>query len=94
MGIEYAINFGSNAENEALSSLLVRLGGRPLLESPETTFEFRTSNSVGMPDASASISEGGLYFCDYGGSGRDFLGRLVAALVAEFSAVQVQEYEP
>lgn len=46
-----------------------------------------------MPDASVAVESGGVYFCDHGGKGRDYLGRVVAALISYCDQVTVQEYE-
>jgi hypothetical protein len=46
-----------------------------------------------MPDATVQPAPYGVYFCDHGGHGREFLGVLVARLVSEFGAVTVTELE-
>lgn len=46
-----------------------------------------------MPDASVIINEAGVYFCDYGGGGREVLGKLIAMLGASFGPVVIAELE-
>ena len=47
-----------------------------------------------MPDATARSEPYGAYFCDNGGSGHAYLGQVIASLVSEFGAVQIEELEP
>ena len=89
MGIEYSIRFESRDLATTVPTILERLCGAP----NGTHYECRTNTASSMADASVMIVGGGLYFCDNGGSGREFLGRLVAALVSAFGVIQVQEYE-
>jgi hypothetical protein len=60
--------------------------------SPEDMLEFRSQgNDTGLPDAFASPIEGGIYFCDNGGCGREVFARLVMELNAKFGHVTVRE---
>jgi hypothetical protein len=93
MGMEYKLQFEfPNAES--VTTVLRRL---PMVREAQRTtldFEFRVAeNSGSMPDALARIEQDGLYFCDFGGMGRQFLGILVARLVSEFGPVTVADFE-
>ena len=91
MGSEYRLRF-QNADKGDVIDSLGHLQDAKLI-SPEE-LEFRaTGNSSRMPDATVKAEPGGLYFCDHGGAGRDYLGRVVAKLLSAYGSVTVQEYE-
>ena len=50
-------------------------------------------NTEAMPDATVQVEDGGLYFCDHGGFGREYLGLVLARLVAAFGPVQIEDRE-
>jgi hypothetical protein len=56
-------------------------------------FELRAKPSAGIPDAMMRVEPYGLYFCDYGGVGREILGLIVARLVSQFGPVTIAELE-
>ncbi len=93
MGIEYKLRFiPSSAESIAFS--LRQLPGAVQLSAHAGRFEFRSERTTGsMPDAMAAIEADGLYFCDNGGAGKQFLGVVIARLVSEFGLVIVSEWE-
>ncbi len=89
VGTEYRLTLTS-PDGVRIRSVLSRLANA----SPGGDFEFRAdSDRAGMPDATAAVEPYGLYFCDCGGSGSDDLGRLVAALVTDFTGVLVETLE-
>ena len=93
MGMEYKLRFGF-PDAESVNSVLRRM---PMVrEMPRATidFEFRSANNAdSMPDASAHVEQDGLYYCDHGGMGRQFLGVVIATLVGEFGPVTVADLE-
>jgi hypothetical protein len=93
MGIEYSITF-SAPEPEATEAALRRLGCTLVAGPAGESFEFRSDRaSSEMPDATVTPSEGGLYFCDHGGFGREFLGCLIAVLVEKYGELNIRELE-
>lgn len=56
-------------------------------------YEFRELDSDRLPDARVLLEDTGMYFCDHGGSGKAYLGQVVALLVSQLGSVLVQEYE-
>ncbi|MEQ4618517.1 MAG: hypothetical protein ABN482_10755 [Corticimicrobacter sp.] len=93
MGVEYLITYPAHPA-ESLQETLARLASHWDSEARAgyfSTVEMLAENA--MPDASLAIEPAGIYFCDHGGQGRAFLGRLVAALVSRYDQVTVQEYE-
>lgn len=92
MGIEYTIRFDA-PDTASVEGVLTRLH---LVAEPKpySGFEYRKdAASPGMPDATVRIECGGLYFCDHGGFGTEFLGCLLASLISSFGPVTVSEYE-
>jgi hypothetical protein len=87
VGIEYRLSF-SYPDKQSVEGALTRLADATLAGS---FVEFRCGAHDTLPDASAAIEETGLYFCDHGGAGRDYLGRVIALLVAKFGDVVVAE---
>ena len=93
MGIEYSIAFIAS-EPAAVDAALRQLGCSLVASPSGACFEYRSNRaSLGIPDATAMLTQGGLYFCDHGGSGREFLGRLVTSLVGKFGALSIREWE-
>lgn len=92
MGIEYRLGFPSTSKI-AVRSLIASLQGADVAESAEVIELRHEASSVGVPGATASAEDYGLYFCDNGGQGRAFLGHILARLVGEFGAVRVTEIE-
>ncbi|MEI7425036.1 MAG: hypothetical protein WCK10_02875 [Candidatus Staskawiczbacteria bacterium] len=91
--MEYKIRFRF-PDTASVTAFLHRL---PMVgEAPGASndFEFREAGNTGsMPDASAHVVPDGLYFCDHGGQGEQFLGVVVACLVSEFGPVTVADLE-
>ncbi len=93
MGIEYSIKF-SAPEPGATKAALRQLGCAPVAGPAGESFEFRSDRAPSeMPDAAITLTEEGLYFCDCGGLGREFLGRLIALLVAKYGTLSIRELE-
>jgi hypothetical protein len=92
MGVEYRLRFRNDEGVDVIAALARLRDAKPISPSE---LEFRSAGAAqGMPDASVKLEPGGLYFCDNGGAGRDFLGRVVAKLVATCREVTVEDYEP
>jgi hypothetical protein len=93
MGIEYKLRFAF-PDAASVVSVLRRLPIVREVRRTKTVFEFHAAGNNGsMPDALAHIEQDGLYFCDNGGSCREFLGVVVACLVNEFGPVTVADLE-
>lgn len=93
MGIEYKIQFAHRGA-ESVASVLRRLPMILEVSAVKGFVEFRAEQTRGtMPDATVSIEPDGLYFCDCGGAGKQFLGILIAHLVSEFDPVTVVDWE-
>ena len=93
MGVEYSLRFECR-DPATLAELLRRIDGSREDATTLNRFEFRNATNAGiMPDAEASPEPGGLYFCDYGGSGCQLLGHLVARVVSVFGPVTISERE-
>jgi hypothetical protein len=93
MGTEYSIKFKATALPK-VEGILGHLAPFDRITRDEFGFHlWMNSPTDGMPDATTKLEPGGLYFIHHGGSGREFLGRLVSALVSEFGVVTVQDYE-
>jgi hypothetical protein len=92
MSVEYRLRFRHDKGVDVIATL-ASLQDAKLMSHIEV--EFRSPGAAsGTPDASVKVEPGGLYFCDYGGAGRDFLGRVVAKLVTSSGEVTVENYEP
>jgi hypothetical protein len=92
MGMEYAIRFAA-PKRAPVEDILGRLGAQLENGPSGACYVFRSDpSSKGMPNATAMLEDGGLYFCDHGG-GKEYLGRLVTALVEEFAPVTIRDYE-
>ncbi len=93
MGVEYTLRF-AHPDAASVSAVLRRLPVAHELSPSGSEFELRAVGTAGaIPDATARVESYGLYFCDYGGAGREFLGLVVARLVGEFGTVTVAELE-
>ena len=94
MGTEYTLRFQSPSET-ATETELRRIPGAAVRTKPSLAIEYRRemSNIEAMPDATVQVEGGGLYFCDHGGFGREYLGLVIARLVGAFGLVQVEERE-
>ena len=93
MGMEYSIRFAA-PERASVEDILSRFGAQREDRPSGVCYVFRSDpSSKGMPDASAMLEDGGLYFCDHGGYGREYLGRLVTELVGKFGAITIRDYE-
>lgn len=93
MGIEYKLQF-AHSNPAGVASVLRRLPMVREMSGHTGEFELRAMETTGtMPDATAHIEPDGLYFCDHGGSGRQFLGIVIAQLVGEFGPVTVGDWE-
>jgi hypothetical protein len=93
MGIEYKLEFSCSDPAELRASLLRVLGAGAAADR-QGAVEFRHEIAEkGGPDATVVVEPYGLYFCDHGGHGRDYLGRVVAIVTSEFGPVSVSELE-
>jgi hypothetical protein len=92
MGIEYRLRFKA-PNSGAVAAELARLQGAKQSEKEPEALEFHTTRtgSEDLPDATARVEQGGLYFCDHGGDGRSFLGHVLARLTSSFGPVEVEE---
>jgi hypothetical protein len=89
MGIEYSLRFTAPSE-EVVAEAVGCLQG--VVESPFEPAGPGTRFDLGGGEATAIVEPGGLYFCDHcGGSGRAFLGQVVARLVSVFGSVTIEE---
>ena len=91
MGIEYTLHT-TVADQASVHLALSRLDGAvvPGTDSREIEFRSAPSRATSMPDAVAQVQATSVYFRDNGGSGRDFLGAVVAKLCS-FGSVTVEE---
>jgi hypothetical protein len=93
MGIEYTLRF-NHSDKASVASVLRRLPMARELSPKGVEFEMRTLESAeGMPDALVSVETTGLYFCDNGGAGPEFLGVVITCLVSNFGKVTVEDRE-
>lgn len=92
MGIEYLIQFNP-FESAEVEKIISRLA--PCQENQkDLSFEFKKpDSSKDRPDATVKLMPEGVYFCDHGGHGREFLGRLITVMISHFGAVTIQEFE-
>jgi hypothetical protein len=93
MGMEYTLRF---AHTDAISvvSALKQLPMVYQLTPNGVEFELRALETTGsMPDAFMTVEPSGLYFCDYGGTGGEFLGRVIACLVSHFGPITIEDRE-
>jgi len=91
MGIEYTLR-ATQADQASIHLALSRLDGAVVPGPGSCQIEFRSapSRAASMPDAVAQVEVTSVYFRDNGGSGRDFLGAVVAVLCS-FGSVIVEE---
>jgi hypothetical protein len=93
MGLEYKLRFAF-PDAESVASVLRRLPMVREVHRTKSEFEFRAvENNGSMPDALAHVQQDGLYFCDNGGTGTEFLGLVLSRLVNEFGPVTVADSE-
>lgn len=93
MGIEYLITYPADHSVPA-QDVLRHLGCHWNNEAGNGYFSaIDNLPEHAMPDASIAIEADGVYFCDHGGKGRDYLGRVIAAMVSQYEQVTVLEYE-
>ena len=92
MGFEYRLRFSCEDESAVLADLL-RLRGAT--QTGPTSVEYRSPDNAAwkMPDAMFQLDADGAYFCDFGGAGAEFMGRIVSKLVARVGAVTVEDWE-
>jgi hypothetical protein len=92
MGIEYSLRFNA-PDAEAVAEELRRMPGVREVATPHHGFEFREGVAEGdWPHATVMVEPGGAYFCDHcGGTGRAWLGAVVATLASSFGPVTVEE---
>jgi hypothetical protein len=89
MGIEYRIRF-SHPDPLTIAERLRKLNN--IAEDAAGVFTFHEDSARrDMPDATAQIQSDGIYFCDNGGSGRKFLGIMLAAVVDSFGPTTIEE---
>jgi hypothetical protein len=93
MGIEYTLRF-DHSDMALVADAVRNLPSCLERVPPYNGFELRTGgSSTGMPDAFMQVEPYGVYFCDNGGAGREFLGVVVASLVSHFGTVTIAELE-
>lgn len=94
MGTEYIIKFDLDDPYKAERILESAPGFAGREESQGQSFyEFRRPDSLGgMPDATATIEPGGIYFCSYGQSA-EILRAILGRVEAEFGEVELDDYE-
>lgn len=92
MGIEYSFRFAYPSEDAVVTALRRIEPVRELTSVPKS-FELRVQSADTVPDASMQIEPYGLYFCDYGGKGREMMGLVLTRLVSEFGEVTIHELE-
>lgn len=93
MGFEYRLAFAYQNRDDVVVDL-TRLPGATHTSSDSPFIEFRAdAKRTGMPDAMVSVEDYGLYFCDNGGHGRNYFGRVISLLVSRFGEVRVSELE-
>lgn len=91
MGIEYTLRT-TQADQKSVHLALSRLDGAviPVTDSRKIEFRGATLRTDSMPDAMVQVEATAVYFRDNGGSGRDFLGAVVAKLCS-FGKVTIEE---
>ena len=91
MGMEYTLRI-TQADQASVHLALSRLDGAVVSAAGSRDIEFRgvSSRGASMPDAVVQVEATSVYFRDNGGSGRDFLGAVVAKLCS-FGLVTVEE---
>jgi hypothetical protein len=91
VGIEYTLRT-TQADLASVHLALSRLDGAvvPVAGSREIEFRSASSRAASMPDAVVQVEATSVYFRDNGGSGRHFLGAVVAKLCS-FGSVTVEE---
>ena len=91
MGIEYTLR-ATGTDQVSSHLALSRLKGATVSVEDPRGIEFRgpSSRSDSTPDAVAQVDDTSIYFRNNGGSGRDFLGAVVAKLCS-FGPVTVEE---
>ncbi|HZW12225.1 MAG TPA: hypothetical protein VFF81_03410 [Noviherbaspirillum sp.] len=92
MGYEYRLS-APNTTRLALSQAYKNISRLAGASSSEQQIELRTNGHDGMPDATVMLDEDSLYFCDHGGAGKEFLGRVIELLVSSLGAIVVTEHE-
>jgi hypothetical protein len=93
MGIEYTLRF-TYPDAVSVFAVLRQLPVTHEQTSSAGTFELRSAGNAGrMPDAVTCIEPYGLYYCNYGGSGREFLGLVITRLVGVFGTVTIAPLE-
>ncbi len=90
VGTEYRLSF-TCTDLPALSARLQRLRGASVTTDG---IEVRRAATGAMPDATITLDSDGLYFCDFGGSGREVLGDAIAALLGHVDSVRIALLEP
>lgn len=90
MGIEYRLRFEA-PDDEVVADVLRRLPTARAATPPDNRFDLGDAGSD-WPQATVDVELGGVYFCDHcGGSGRAFLGEVVARLASAFGVITVEE---
>jgi hypothetical protein len=92
VGIEYTLCFQS-PDSGTVAIALSRLAGASTTSSSSIEYRHDAQDIASMPDATVVIEDNSVYFCDHGGFGREFLGRVVASLVGSFGPVRIEERE-
>jgi hypothetical protein len=92
VGCEYRLSIKASTKDALSDAMLAirRLEGESIVAE---RLEFRRDARNAMPDATVILEDSQIYFCDHGGSGRDYLGKVVEILVSRFGSVIVEEYE-
>lgn len=88
MGTEYQLKFAAPDR----AALMRTLGALPLVRHSDGLHEVVFSGAPsGMPDATFQLTPDGAYFCDFGGSGREMLGRVIAAVLGHAPSIHIEE---
>ncbi len=88
MGTEYRLKFAAPDP----AALMKKLRSLPLVRPSDDSNDVVFSGAPsGMPDATFQLTPDGAYFCDFGGSGREVLGRVIAAVLGHASSIHIEE---
>lgn len=94
MGTEYIIKFDldDSYRAERILENAPCFSGRTEHQG-QSFYEFRRPDSIGgMPDATATIEPGGIYFCSYGQS-EEILRAILGRVEAELGEATLEDYE-
>jgi hypothetical protein len=91
MGVEYRVRF-SAPDAEAVAAVLRQFPAAREVGAPALRFDLGSASGGYWPQATVQVEPDGVYFCDHGdGSGRAWLGEVIARLVSAFGSVTIDE---